>query len=100
MEINCDDTVFGLAWFFLLLLVLGVLAIAATKVAPYECNAQPDIVELKNLAPSLAHPFGTDEYSRDVLSRIICGSQVSLSRHSATPERWPRGFGTWDRSTS
>lgn len=62
-----------------LLVVLGVLAIMAKHIVPYECNAQPNIVGLKNIAPSLAHPFGTDEYSRDVLSRIICGSQVSLS---------------------
>ncbi len=61
------------------LAVLGALAVAAKHVVPYECNAQPNIVALKNIAPSLAHPFGTDEFSRDVLSRVICGSQVSLS---------------------
>ncbi|HXC24295.1 MAG TPA: ABC transporter permease, partial [Gemmatimonadaceae bacterium] len=42
-------------------------------------SAQPDIVGLKNLPPSLAHPFGTDPYSRDVLSRVMYGAQVSLS---------------------
>ena len=61
------------------LLVLAVLAVSASGITPYECNAQPDIVGLKNVAPSLAHPFGTDSYSRDVLSRVICGSRVSLS---------------------
>lgn len=29
-------------------------------------------------APSLAHPFGTDEIGRDVLSRMIWGAQASL----------------------
>jgi len=29
-------------------------------------------------APSLAHPFGTDEVGRDVLSRVILGSRISL----------------------
>jgi peptide/nickel transport system permease protein len=61
------------------LLLLVLIAVAAPFVAPYEPNAQPDIIALKNVAPSLAHPFGTDEYSRDVLSRIIYGSRVSLS---------------------
>ncbi len=48
-------------------------------VAPYDPIAQPDIIGLKNAAPSLAHPFGTDSYSRDVLSRCIYGARVSLS---------------------
>jgi len=30
------------------------------------------------LAPSLQHPFGTDELGRDVLSRVIWGARVSL----------------------
>ena len=31
------------------------------------------------LPPSFAHPFGTDELGRDVLSRVIWGAQVSLT---------------------
>jgi peptide/nickel transport system permease protein len=65
----------GLVMIFL----LAALALAAPLVAPYAPNAQPDIIALKNAAPSLAHPFGTDEYSRDVLTRIIYGARVSLS---------------------
>jgi peptide/nickel transport system permease protein len=60
-------------------LALSVIALAAPHVAPYDPRAQPDIVTLKNLPPTLAHPFGTDGLSRDVLSRIIFGSRVSLS---------------------
>jgi peptide/nickel transport system permease protein len=59
--------------------LLVLLAVFGPQVAPYDCRVQPDIVGLKNAAPSLMHPFGTDEYSRDVLSRVICGSRVSLS---------------------
>src|SRR5689334_3307198 len=62
-----------------LLAVLALIALEARHVAPYDPIAQPDIIGLKNMAPSLAHPFGTDELSRDVLSRVIWGSRVSLS---------------------
>jgi len=62
--------------------VLGVLivsAVGAPWLAPYNPFVQPDIVALKSLPPSWAHPFGTDTYSRDVLSRVMYGARVSLS---------------------
>jgi len=62
-----------------ILVALALVALAAPYVAPYDPRAQPDIVALKFLPPTLAHPFGTDHLSRDVLSRIIFGSRVSLS---------------------
>jgi len=62
-----------------ILVALALIALAAPYVAPYDPRAQPDIVALKYLAPTLAHPFGTDHLSRDILSRIIFGSRVSLS---------------------
>lgn len=55
------------------------MAVLAPLVAPYDPAAQPDIVGLKSLPPSLAHPFGTDPFSRDVLSRVVYGARVSLS---------------------
>lgn len=58
--------------------VLVVTALFAPLVAPYPPNAQPDIVALVRLPPSLLHPFGTDSFSRDVLSRVIYGTRVSL----------------------
>jgi ABC-type dipeptide/oligopeptide/nickel transport system permease subunit len=63
----------------IVLVLLALLALAAPLVAPYDPKIQPDIIVLKNNAPSLAHPFGTDEYSRDVFTRIIYGGRVSLS---------------------
>ena len=62
-----------------LLLALGLIALFAPVVAPYDPAHQLDIVALKNNAPSAAHPFGTDPASRDVLSRMIYGTRVSLS---------------------
>lgn len=61
----------------LLLVALG--AILAPLIAPYDPTAQLDIEHLQSQPPSPAHPFGTDPYSRDVLSRLIYGSRVSLA---------------------
>ena len=67
----------GLAGVVLLAIIL--VASLAPFVAPYDPIAQPDIIAMKNLAPSLAHPFGTDSYSRDVLSRCMYGARISLT---------------------
>jgi peptide/nickel transport system permease protein len=61
----------------LLLVALG--AVLAPMIAPYDPTAQLDIEHLQSQAPSASHPFGTDPYSRDVLSRLIYGSRVSLA---------------------
>src|SRR2546430_13966603 len=34
--------------------------------------------QLQYLQPSWEHPFGTDQMGRDILSRVIWGSRVSL----------------------
>ncbi len=59
-----------------LILVLVLTAIFADVLAPYDpLAAQP---EIRLAPPSWAHPFGTDDIGRDVLSRIIYGSRISL----------------------
>jgi peptide/nickel transport system permease protein len=63
---------------FFVLGVIVLVGLLAPLLAPYNPAAQPDIVGLKDLPPSLAHPFGTDPYSRDVLSRVIYGARLSL----------------------
>lgn len=40
---------------------------------PYEQN-----LSIAKASPSLAHPFGTDRYGRDMLSRVIVGSKTSI----------------------
>ena len=62
-----------------ILVVLYLAALFAPLIAPYTESQQIDIVAMKNLAPSLSHPFGTDRFSRDVLSRVLYGARVSLS---------------------
>jgi peptide/nickel transport system permease protein len=62
--------------------VLGamyLLSLAAPLIAPYEQSHQIDVVVMKDRPPTLAHPFGTDGYSRDVLSRVLYGTRVSLT---------------------
>lgn len=61
-----------------LVLVGGLFAVslAAPWLAPYD----PNFIDLKAvlMPPSAAHLLGTDPLGRDVLSRIIYGSRVSL----------------------
>ena len=61
------------------LLAMIVAGVCAPLLAPYDPNAQLDIAHLQSQSPSLAHPFGTDPFSRDVLSRVLFGTRVSLS---------------------
>jgi len=67
------------AWGLFVLSFFVTLAIAAPWVAPYGPSVTLEIVTLKNQPPSLLHPLGTDLYSRDVWSRLVYGSRVSLS---------------------
>ena len=56
--------------------IVLLCALAAPLLAPYDPNEQ-DYLAITD-PPSLAHPLGTDDLGRDVLSRIIYGSRVSL----------------------
>ncbi|WP_064710465.1 ABC transporter permease [Rhizobium bangladeshense] len=58
------------------LLFFIMLAVAAPLVAPYDPIMQNAEVRLQ--APSLMHPFGTDNFGRDILSRVIWGARIDL----------------------
>lgn len=60
-------------------LTIAALVVAAPLIAPYPPNTPLDIIGLRSQAPTLAHPFGTDPLSRDVLSRVLYGGRVSLA---------------------
>ena len=58
------------------MLPICVMALAAPHLTPYD---PIDIDTSQKLLPmSPAHPFGTDELGRDVLTRVIYGSRISL----------------------
>jgi peptide/nickel transport system permease protein len=58
------------------LLTWIVCAIFGSSIAPHSPYAQN--LEAINKAPSGAHPFGTDQLGRDMLSRVIVGSRDIL----------------------
>jgi peptide/nickel transport system permease protein len=55
--------------------VLGAFAVLGPFLSPYAPNATGDSIMA---GPSGTHPFGTDEFGRDVMSRVMAGSRVSL----------------------
>jgi peptide/nickel transport system permease protein len=59
-----------------LILLVVLLAIFADVVAPYDPTEMKMVDALRR--PSAPHPFGTDRFGRDVLSRTIHGSRIAL----------------------
>ena len=58
---------------------LAVLAIFAPSIMPYPDDAYLGLhPERRLMRPSFEHPFGTDDMGRDLLSRSIYGSRISL----------------------
>jgi peptide/nickel transport system permease protein len=60
-----------------LILAALILAAALAPVITAYDPAQPNIQE-RNALPSRAHPMGTDNLGRDIVSRVVFGSRVSL----------------------
>lgn len=61
------------------LAILGgfvLMALLAPLIAPYDPIVQDTATKL--LPPSWAHPFGTDNFGRDVFSRVIWGTRIDL----------------------
>lgn len=44
----------------------------------YQADAIAQDISQRLQGPSAAHPFGTDQYGRDVLARIVYGARISL----------------------
>ena len=57
--------------------VLVAVAVLAPALAPWDAT-KPDTTKIL-VAPSKSHWFGTDQLGRDVLSRVVYGSRISLA---------------------
>ncbi len=57
-----------------------IVVFIVSAFAPFLSPLDPSAIDIKNIliGPSLSHPLGTDDLGRDVLSRMIWGSRVSL----------------------
>lgn len=60
----------------IILIVLALFALFAPMISPYSPLAIDP--ELRLQGPSVAHWFGTDNFGRDLFSRVAHGAQVSL----------------------
>ena len=60
----------------LLLTVIILIALLGPILSPYTYS-ETDLPS-KNLSPSLAHLFGTDDLGRDLFTRVACGLRISL----------------------
>ena len=57
-------------------LAFVAMALTAPLIAPYDPIFQDEAVRL--VPPSWAHPFGTDNFGRDILSRVIWAARIDL----------------------
>lgn len=75
-KIKKNHTKAKLIFFFLLAAALVLIAVFADYLCPYDPYAQDMMAAMKG--PSAEHLLGTDRYGRDMLSRIISGSTISI----------------------
>ncbi|MET0172005.1 MAG: ABC transporter permease [Agrobacterium vaccinii] len=62
---------------FLVLLVLILVAVFAPLIAPYDPAVQN--LQAAFQPPSFSHLVGTDEFGRDIFSRLVYGARITLS---------------------
>ena len=61
---------------FIILAILFIVAILAPLLAPYDPNVQ--VLSDALQPPGAAHWAGTDEFGRDILSRLIYGTRITV----------------------
>ena len=65
-----------LFFFLFLAVVLVLVSFFADQIVPYDPYGQD--LSLSRQPPSAAHFMGTDQYGRDVFSRVVVGAQTSV----------------------
>jgi peptide/nickel transport system permease protein len=75
-----------------MLLLLVAAALVGPLLSPYDPTTH-DFDQILQ-PPGLAHPFGTDNFGRDVLTRVIHGAAIDL-RISVLAVLFPFVFGSW-----
>ena len=68
----------AMAGLIFLILLVGV-SLSADLLFDYESQVVEQNISERLQWPSVEHPFGTDEYGRDLLARVVHGSRLSLS---------------------
>jgi len=60
--------------------VIVIVFVALALGAPWIVRTDPTATDCSQIrkAPSVAHPFGTDDLGRDMLARVVWGSRVSM----------------------
>ena len=61
------------------MLALYVITLLTPLIAPFDPAEQGDIVATRYLAPSFENLMGTDRFGRDIFSRVLYGSRISLT---------------------
>ena len=61
-------------------LTVVILIVMAAIIIPAVANVDPNAMAIADRlkGPSLKHPFGTDEFGRDLMIRVLYGARVSL----------------------
>jgi peptide/nickel transport system permease protein len=59
-----------------LVLALALVAIFAPAIAP--CDPSQQNIAQRHVPPGAGHIFGTDQFGRDVFSRLLAGTRISL----------------------
>ena len=62
----------------IVIVALYLIALVTPLVSPYDPNFQGDLLTERYVGFSALHPLGTDQFARDVLSRLLYGARISL----------------------